>query len=153
MSESPKKHLLLEEFLPYRLSYLSNMIGRRLANIYAKQFKISPSEWKVMALLNRFPNISAAEVAERTALDKVAVSRAVNSLLDKGHVRRHYAEEDRRRSILSLTNEGQDIYNRIEPLVTDYERLLLKTLNAEEQAQLDTLIRKLTQHAEKTVGE
>ncbi|WP_321396524.1 MarR family winged helix-turn-helix transcriptional regulator [Emcibacter sp.] len=150
MKKNKNSPLLLENFLPYRLSYLSNIIGRRLAAIYSDKFSIAPPEWKVMAHLHRFPNISAADVTEKTALDKVAVSRAVNSLLDKGLVQRSYAREDRRRSILNLTEQGQDIYNQIEPLVTDYETVLLETLNDTETEELDRLITKLTQRAEVT---
>ena len=37
-----------------------------------------------MAVLGRFPDLSANEVADRTAMDKVAVSRAVARLLELG---------------------------------------------------------------------
>ena len=41
-----------------------------------------------MAVLGRFPELSASEVAERTAMDKVAVSRALARLLERGLVQR-----------------------------------------------------------------
>ncbi|WP_417320396.1 MarR family winged helix-turn-helix transcriptional regulator [Emcibacter sp.] len=148
MKNDKNTPLLLEKFLPYRLSYLSNIVSRRLAAIYGEKFGIAPPEWKVMAHLHRFPDISAADVAEKTALDKVAVSRAVNSLLDKGLIQRSYAQEDRRRSILNLTNKGGDIYRQIEPLVTEYETALLDALDDREKADLDRLISKLTIRAE-----
>ena len=148
MNNNNNSPLLLEKFLPYRLSYLSNIVGRRLATIYSDKFGIAPPEWKVLAHLNRRPDISAAEVADKTALDKVAVSRAVNSLLDKGLIERSYAEEDRRRSILNLSDKGSEIYNQIEPLVRDYEAILLNTLTEKEQDELDRLITKLTARAE-----
>ncbi|MFC7047740.1 MarR family winged helix-turn-helix transcriptional regulator [Emcibacter nanhaiensis] len=148
MNNDNNSPLLLEKFLPYRLSYLSNIVGRRLATIYSEKFGIAPPEWKVLAHLNRFPDISAAEVADKTALDKVAVSRAVNSLLDKGLVERSYAREDRRRSILNLSDKGRETYNQIEPLVRDYESVLLNALDDEEKQDLDRLITKLTGRAE-----
>ena len=39
------------------------------------------TEWRVMAVLARFEGLSAREVAERTAMDKVAVSRALARLV------------------------------------------------------------------------
>ena len=91
MSESP---LVLEEFLPYRLSVLSNRLSAAIAESYSRRFGLSIPEWRVIAVLARAPGISAAEVAERTAMDKVAVSRAVRRLLHKGRIRRETATGD-----------------------------------------------------------
>lgn len=142
MPPNNDKKLLLEEFIPYRLSYLANVIGRDLAALYVDKFGISPSEWKVMAVLNRFPDISAAEVAAHTAMDKVAVSRAVNALIKQGHIARSYSPEDRRVSILSFTKKGQNTYRKIEPLVLDYEVDLLSKLSPNERKNLDQLLNK-----------
>ncbi len=145
MSDNNNK-LVLESFLPYRLSYLTNIISRALAGLYAEQFDITPHEWKILANLSRYPNISAAEAGEKTAMDKVAVSRAVRGLCDKGLVHKIFSREDRRRSVLNLTEKGAEIYRQIEPLVTDYENSLLKILTPQELSQLDHLLAKLTRH-------
>jgi DNA-binding MarR family transcriptional regulator len=88
--------LILEDFLPYRLSILSNTVSRTIASAYNKRFKLSIPEWRVIAILSRFPGISAVEVAERTLMDKVAVSRAVSKLIKTGRVDRQFADSDRR---------------------------------------------------------
>ena len=56
-----------------------------------------------MAVLAANPGLSAAEVTARTAMDKVAVSRAVATLLAAGRLRRTTAPADRRRTHLALT--------------------------------------------------
>ncbi len=146
MSDNNNNKLVLESFLPYRLSYLTNIISRSLAGLYAEQFDITPHEWKILANLNRYPNISAAEAGEKTAMDKVAVSRAIKGLCDKGLVHKIFSREDRRRSVLNLTEKGTETYRQIEPLVTDYEDSLLKILDPQELSQLDHLLTKLTRH-------
>lgn len=146
MSGDNDKKLILENFLPYRLSYLSNIISRELSRLYSKQYNISPHEWKILATLSRYPNISAANAGENTAMDKVAVSRAISGLCDKGLVDKIFSQEDRRRSVLNLTKEGINIYRQIEPLVTDYEDSLLDILDESELSQLDQLLNKLTGH-------
>lgn len=138
--------LILENFLPYRLSYLTNIISRKLAGLYSQRFGITTHEWKIMANLNHSPDISAAEVGERTVMDKVAVSRAVSGLCDKGLVDKIFSPQDRRRSVLSLTKKGKKIYGQIEPLVTGYEKSLLTILSRKELSQLDHLLTKLTGH-------
>ena len=76
----PHAQLDLEHFLPYRLSVLSNRISSAIAREYSQRFALSVTEWRVMAVLGHAPNLSAGEVARRTAMDKVAVSRAVARL-------------------------------------------------------------------------
>lgn len=139
--------LRLEAFLPYRLSILSNTISRAIAEAYAERYDLSINEWRVMAILGRFPGSSAAEVAERAAMDKVAVSRAVSRLLDANRVHRRTDAEDRRRSVLELTTAGRRIYRQITPVLLEYESALLASLSAREQAQLDRILSRLTSEA------
>ena len=80
--------LVLDQFLPYRLSVLSNRISNAIAREYSRRFDLSVTEWRVMAVLGHAPNLSASEVARRTAMDKVAVSRAVASLSASGRLLR-----------------------------------------------------------------
>ncbi len=132
--------LKLERFLPYRLSVLSNRISGEIATLYQERFGISVTEWRVMAVLGRYPEVSAVEVAEHTAMDKVAVSRAVNALIERGLLLRDIHSDDRRRSVLSLSADGFAIYDQIVPLARDYERRLLDSLSATEIKRFDALL-------------
>lgn len=137
----------LEHFLPYRLSVLSNTVSSALAGAYARRFALTIPQWRVVAVLARTPGLSAAGVAERTAMDKVAVSRAVNGLVRTGRVRRVLAPADRRRSVLTLSARGQQVYQRIIPLALAYERRLLAGLSPEERSQFDALLARLQQRS------
>ncbi len=135
--------LELEHFLPYRLSVLSNTVSAALAGAYARRFALTIPQWRVIAVLARAPGLSAAAVAERTAMDKVAVSRAVAGLMRKGRVRRVLAASDRRRSVLTLTARGASVYRQIVPLARAYERRLLGELGPAEQSLFDQLLARL----------
>lgn len=148
MTDDSDKQLKLEEFLPYRLSLLSNTVSRAIATSYAERFDLSISEWRVIAVLSQFPGISAAQVAERTAIGKVAVSRAVSRLIKSQRIQRRFADADRRRSILELTDQGHAIYVEIRPIAQRYEDTLLNGLSETERRQLDALLTKLTSTAE-----
>src|SRR6185369_13164955 len=104
MATHPKLHL--EKFLPYRLSVLSNTVSSAIAAAYFMNFGLTIPEWRVMAVLAANPGLSAAEVTARTAMDKVAVSRAVATLLAAGRLQRTTAPADRRRTHLALTGAG-----------------------------------------------
>lgn len=135
--------LKLGEFLPYKLSVLSNRISRAIADSYEQKFDLKLPEWRVMAVLGEKPGMSASEVAKRTAMDKVAVSRAVSRLLESGRINRSFHDHDRRRSILSLSPEGEAIYRKIVPVAKRYEEALLEGLDQTEKKQLDSVLDKL----------
>jgi DNA-binding MarR family transcriptional regulator len=141
------ERLDLQKFLPYRLSVLSNRLSAAIAESYSRRFGLSIPEWRVIAVLALEPGLSAAEVAERTAMDKVAVSRAVRRLLSTGRARRETAAGDRRRSMLELTPDGRRIYRRVTPVLRRYEAELLAGLSATEQRQLDAILRRLERRA------
>jgi len=141
MRASPKLHL--ENFLPYRLSVLSNTVSSAIAAAYFAHFGLSIPEWRVMAVLAANPGLSAAEVTARTAMDKVAVSRAVATLLAAGRLRRTMAKADRRRTHLELTSAGARVYAQVVPMALNYERHLIAPLSARDRATLDRILRVL----------
>lgn len=145
--------LHLDRFIPYRLSVLTNTVSLLIAGAYEREFGLSIPQWRVMAVLARYPDLSAVEVAERTAMDKVAVSRAVQGLLDSKRVSRAYDKGDRRRSILRLTAAGQSVYQRVAPLALRYEQELLSALSATDRRVLDRLLTRLLEKAQSMRGE
>lgn len=138
----------LEHFLPYRLSVLSNRVSQAIARIYAQRFSLTVTEWRLMAVLGRFPGLTAAELVERSAMDKVAVSRAVARLLESGRISRGNDQHDRRRAPLELSNNGYRVYDEVAPLALAFEASLLGSLSAAEQALLHDLLGRLAARVE-----
>lgn len=133
----------LEHFLPYRLSVLSNRVSSAIARVYVERFALGVTEWRVIAVLGRYPGLSANEVAQRTAMDKVAVSRAVARLLEAGRLEREMHDDDRRRSVLRLSAAGRSIYDEVAPLALAFERRLLEGMDATERDLLFRLLDRL----------
>jgi DNA-binding MarR family transcriptional regulator len=148
--EAPEKagSLILERFVPYRLSVLSNTVSRAIARIYAERFDLTIPEWRVMAQLGRHGRLSASEIVGLTAMDKVRVSRAVARLTSAGRVAAAADAADRRRQRLSLTAAGHRIYRDIVPLALEREARLLAVLDCEERRDLERLLLKLQESAQ-----
>lgn len=145
----PAERFELEHFLPYRLSLLSNTVSQGISTAYRKRFDLSVTEWRVIAILGRFPGLTASEVMGRGAMDKVAVSRAVARLLERGLVERNAQEDDRRRMSLRLTaDRGEPLFAEVVPKAMDYEQSLLTSLSAAERATLSGLLARLQTAAE-----
>lgn len=139
--------LILENFMPYRLARLSSTVSSTIARAYDKEFGLSIPEWRVIAILGRFPGLSAVEVAEQTFLDKVAVSRAVTKLLKSGRIDREFADADRRRSILNLSEKGREVHDRVAKLALEFEKNLLDGLNESDIESFDKVMDKLLARA------
>lgn len=139
--------LILENFLPYRLARLSSTVSATVARAYDKEFGLSIPEWRVIAILGRHPGLSAVEVAEQTFLDKVAVSRAVTKLIRNGRIDRQFADADRRRSILNLSEKGREVHDGVAKLALQFERDLIEGLSEEEIAEFNAVMDSLLERA------
>jgi DNA-binding MarR family transcriptional regulator len=137
----------LAQFVPYRLSVLSNTVSAAIAGLYRKRFGLTIPEWRCMAVLGSFAPLSARDVALHTAMDKVQVSRAIAVLLQKGLALQDTDRQDRRRSRLALSAAGKRVYARIVPLAQAAEAELLAALTRSERQSLSHLLGKLSRHA------
>jgi DNA-binding MarR family transcriptional regulator len=140
---SPAPALRLDAFLPYRLAVLADRVSRAIAARYEAEFDLTIPEWRVMALVGAEPGLTAAEVAEATPMDKVAVSRAVRSLADAGRLRAETDAQDGRRQRLRLTPAGLAVYRRVAPRALELEARLLGALTGAERGELARLMAKL----------
>ena len=141
------ERLDLDRFMPYRLSVLTNRISSAIAREYSDRFELTIPEWRAMAVLGGTSGLSAREVAERTAMDKVQVSRAIESLMRARRVQREPDASDGRVTRLSLTARGRAIYDEVVPLALHLEQIFLSTLTAQERRTLEALLDKLSRQA------
>lgn len=130
----------LEQFLPYRLSRLTNTVSNAIAELYRDSFGLSIPDWRVLAVLARYPDSSAQDLVTRTRMDKVAVSRSVARMVERALVNRRTDSSDRRLSRLSLSDQGIEVYGRIVPMARDCEARLLESLSATQRQALDDVL-------------
>ncbi len=137
--------ITLEKFVPYQLSIVSNRVSEVIAREYRERFDLGTTEWRIMAVLARYDGqgLSARAVARLTAMDKVAISRALARLVEDGRVLRRTHPGDKRRSVLRLSAEGWRIHDAVAPLARRHEREFLERLSHEEQRWLARILDKL----------
>ena len=135
--------IALESFLPYQLSVIASRVSRGLARLYAVRIDLTVPEWRIMTVLGRFPGVSANEVCELTAMDKVRVSRGVARLLQFERIRRDSDPSDRRRSKLYLSDTGLEVYDQIIPVAHAYQDKLMADLDSDEMRTLEILLAKI----------
>ncbi len=135
------KRLILEDFLPYRLSVAANAVSDRIADVYRARFGLRIPEWRVIAVVAEGA-ATQAELVEKTAMDKMTVSRAAKALVARGLLERARAR-DRRTLALALTPEGERLHAEVSPEALAIEAAILRDFTAAEQAQLMALLDRL----------
>ncbi|WP_203294086.1 MarR family winged helix-turn-helix transcriptional regulator [Maricaulis parjimensis] len=140
--------LRLGDYLPYRLAVTSNLVSRLVATAYQSRFGISIWEWRVIAILGEGVPMTAQAIADSAAMDKVSVSRAVRSLVDRDLVQRESHGSDGRARLLRLTPDGERIYREITPVALAEEAALVAELSEHEVEALSGLLDRLRHRAE-----
>ena len=138
----------LADFLPYQLSIASNAVSSRIARLYRSRFGLSTLEWRVMAVLGDGGAMSQRDLARRTLMEKVPVSRACKALEDKGLVARRPNDRDGRSHLLGLSGEGQAVHDKIMPLARRAEAELFAALDSRDRDELRRLLKLLRIAAE-----
>lgn len=137
----------LENWLPYEFSFVANRVSAMLQRMYGQRFGLSVVGWRVLAILNNASPLSAKEVAERSAMSPVNVSRAVAHLMLRGMVRRIPDKRDTRKVMLSPSAKGASAYRLVLPLAEAIEDEILGKLSAKERSALRQMMRKVARSA------
>lgn len=143
----------LEDWLPYDFSLVANRVSAMLAKAYAERFRLSVTGWRIVGVLANFQPLSAKQLAERTAMNQVNITRAIRVLLRLGMVRRTIDREDRRRVVLRLSDRGVAAYREVIPLAIGIQAELLEGLNTQERATLKRLVHLLSQRATEVLAD
>lgn len=145
--------LELEGFLPYRLNVLATLVSQSLARVYGERFGISIPEWRILATLGQFTEMTAREIGQHSRMHKTTVSRAVSALEKRHLVARRPNRQDMREAFLAMTPRGQSIYAEIVPLARSFARDLSQDIRAEDLAVVDRVISQLLSRVRSADGE
>ena len=123
-------------------------LDRRTLDI-ARSYGLSFSQFMVLEALYSKGNLSIGEVREAILSSVGTISLVVSNLKKMGYVKIKTDENDKRVSILSLTNEGRDVIERVIPeneaMIYDY----MKDLSGGEIETLLSLPKKLGENIDK----
>ena len=141
------KLLHLDDFLPFRLSYASNLVSERIARSYEALFGLKIPEWRLIAVIAEGHGTTQQDIGGRTRMDKVTVSRAAIALFERGLITRAPNPADGRSHLLTLTPAGHTLYAQIAPKALELEASIFGQFSAEELAALKDMLRRVADYA------
>jgi DNA-binding MarR family transcriptional regulator len=157
MSTKPKppsadRSLHLEQFLPYRLNVVGFFASRGLGRVYGTRFGIGIPEWRVIAQLGEFGQLTSRDIGELSQMHKTKVSRAVAELDKRGLVTRAENRADRREAFVALSAAGQRLYAQIVPLALAFEERWIEGISPEELRVFERVLAVLTERGRHLAG-
>lgn len=135
--------LVLDDFIPYRLSVVSNLVSDGIAKTYEALFGLNIPEWRLVAVVAESDGITQQMIGQRTRMDKVTVSRAAIALVERELLTRTANPDDRRSHLLRLSPAGEELYAAIAPKALDLEARLFAHFESAEVAQFMTMLRRI----------
>lgn len=148
----PTDRLILDDFLPYRLSYTTNLVSDTIARAYDSLFGLTIPEWRVIAVVAESTGVTQAAIGQKTRMDKVTVSRAAIALVDRGLLIREKHPEDRRAHQLALNDAGRELYRAVAPKALELERMIFAQIDADELKRFVATLRRIDALAEQVAA-
>lgn len=108
---------------------------------------LSLFQWRAISTVRRFGACAMSELSAFTAVDRTTLTRAVDQLVRRGLIARETPANDRRQVRLSLTTDGQAVYDQAVEQLLHFNRDALKgvdeTRRREISRGLATIVRNL----------
>ena len=137
----------LDRTITHRLHTLSKITDRVTQAAYESDAGIPFSEGRCLAAIGAFSPLSVNDLAQRANLNKGQASRAAQSLVDQGLVRKEASTTDGRGVVLTLTAKGERIWQRLMQVIEGRNAEIVSCLDAVELRQFSLLLDRLVQHA------
>jgi DNA-binding MarR family transcriptional regulator len=140
MADAP---LTLDDFLPFRLSFTSNLVSDTIAGTYEALFGLSIPEWRLIAVIAETGGITQGAIGSRTRMDKVTVSRAAIALVGRELLARRPNPDDRRSHLLVLTEAGRSLHASVAPKALDLEARIFASFERQELEGFVAMLRQI----------
>ncbi|OUS01024.1 hypothetical protein A9Q86_09785 [Flavobacteriales bacterium 33_180_T64] len=104
----------------------------------------------VLLFLNKHPNLNQKEIAELVFKDNASMTRMINTMVQKKHIKRSINPKDRRRYKIEITNKGKEVLETLPPIIHHNRNLSLKGITKNELNQLEIILGKIRTNCTKT---
>lgn len=133
----------IRDLFSYRLARLARANDRDAQSSLFNRYGMVLSEWRTLSVIRVTRPCTLRRLATEDFLDEGQVSRTVKMLVDRGWVAREPAPGDGRSFLLTLTAEGEAVYQAILPEVVEANEAMLDCLDPDERLHLMDALQKV----------
>ena len=118
-----------------QIKQLQDRIFERL--LLENGIEISGGQGRILFILWKTDNLTISEISEKTSLAKNTVSVVINGMVNKGIVARNINPENRRQTIVSLTEYAKSLQAKYEMVSQQMNTLFYQGFSEEEQKRFE----------------
>ena len=134
----------IDEIIFYTLEKSIKVYRKYAQNQILKNgYDITIDQWLVLKTMQENKNLSQNQIAELVFKDFASITRIIELLVKKKYIQRTIDNNDRRKFVLDITEEGNKIIGKIYPIVAENRKKALTDLNLEEINNLKTQLDKI----------
>lgn len=104
-----------------------------------------------LLFLNEHPDLTQKEIAELVFKDNASMTRMINTMVQKKHLKRSMNPEDRRRYKIEITNKGKEVLKTLPPIIHHNRNSSLKGITKNELNQLEIILSKIRTNCTKNI--
>ena len=136
------KNIKLNESVGH-LFHIINLNMRKRLEKEIKAFGLSSShQFGVLLLLSK-NTMSQKEISEATLADEPSTTRMLDRMIKKELINKRRSDEDKRKQVVYITEEGQVLLTKILPIVATHNEEIASVLEEEERKELFRLLQKI----------
>lgn len=152
MTEKDTDPFDIRDLLVVKLTRISSTLDR-FSNYYYDEIypETNLNDARYLMVIGASGEASAADIVRATSFDKATVSRNIKRLIAQGLICTTPDRSDARRTTLTLSEKGQQVYRTISRAIQVRDRAALDVLTPGEEMMLFELLDKLQRAADERV--
>ena len=128
------------------VGFLLRRVQQRVTSLFQqrmKEFDLTPTQFASLCKMAELDEISQNHLGRLVNLDPATNQGVVRRLMKRGLIARRDDPNDRRRSLLRITDEGKSLLSQCLPIASRVSPAILKPLSVEEREQLVDMLKRL----------
>lgn len=142
MNDSNQHRTLLQDSLLPAFRALISCCRQveRVAGRHVESLGLTHPQFDVIATLGDMPGMTVSELSEQTLITRGTLKPVLDRLEERGLLTRCKGERDARQVVISLTAEGQQLYEQTFPRHVAFLKQFIDKVPQDHQAQLIGLL-------------
>lgn len=124
-----------------QIKQLQDRIFERL--LLENGIEISGGQGRILFILWKTDNLTISEISEKTSLAKNTISVVINGMVNKGIVERNVNPQNRRQTIVSLTEYAKSLQVKYEAVSQQMNTLFYHGFSEKEQKQFEQYLARI----------
>ncbi len=113
------------------------------------EIDITVDQWVIIQLVNKHETLSQQELSELSFKDAPTITRMIDLLVSKEILLRNPDPNDRRKYLITLTTQGEAIFEEVHPLVQEFRTEAYAGISSDELKSLEKISNKIFENLSK----